>query len=108
MDKTTNRLPLVFFNNCLEHLERKSVRNGKLLCESVYIAFDPCTPSMCVIDNGYTFLLTELVWKVARYTSAAPVFFAECDNYIDGGVVANNPTMHALAEIQEYLAKTHG
>ena len=40
---------------------------------------------------------------MARYTSAAPVFFAECDNYVDGGVVANNPTTFALPEIQEFL-----
>ena len=62
-----------------------------------------------ILSSSYSsYLLSELVWKVARYTSAAPVFFTECDNYIDGGVVANNPTMHALPEIQEFLAKTHG
>ena len=45
---------------------------------------------------------------MARYTSAAPVFFAECDNYVDGGVKANNPTHFALTEIQDYLSKKHG
>ena len=50
----------------------------------------------------------ELVWKVARYTSAAPFFFTECDNYVDGGVKANNPTHFALTEIQDYLSKKHG
>ena len=50
----------------------------------------------------------ELVWKVARYTSAAPLFFAECDSYVDGGVKANNPTHFALTEIQDYLSKKHG
>ena len=34
-------------------------------------------------------MLVELVWKVARYTSAAPGYFAECDNCVDGGVKAN-------------------
>lgn len=53
-------------------------------------------------------MLAELVWKVARYTSAAPVFFSECDNYVDGGVVANNPTNYALPEIQEFLSRKHG
>ena len=52
--------------------------------------------------------MAELVWKVARYTSAAPVFFAECDNYVDGGVKANNPTTYGLAEIQDFLANKHG
>ena len=58
--------------------------------------------------DEYLLLNLELVWKVARYTSAAPVFFAECDNYVDGGVKANNPTHFALTEIQDYLSKKHG
>ena len=44
-----------------------------------------------------------LVWKVARYTSAAPIYFTECDNFVDGGVLANNPTDYALTEIQDFL-----
>ncbi len=52
------------------------------------------------------FFFTELVWKVARYTTAAPMFFTECDNYVDGGVLANNPCNHALTKIQAfYLSK---
>lgn len=35
---------------------------------------------------------------IARYTSAAPTFFSAKDGYIDGGVVANNPAMVALAQ----------
>ena len=35
--------------------------------------------------------IPELVWKVARYTSAAPTYFTECDNFVDGGFMANNP-----------------
>ena len=46
---------------------------------------------------------SDPVWKVARYTSAAPIYFTECDNYVDGGVLANNPTASGLTEIQDYL-----
>ena len=46
--------------------------------------------------------LAEPIWKVARYTSAAPMYFTECDNYVDGGVLANNPSESALAAIQKF------
>ena len=39
---------------------------------------------------------------MARYTSAAPMFFEEMDNYVDGGVLANNPCDCGLTEIQNY------
>jgi patatin-like phospholipase/acyl hydrolase len=42
---------------------------------------------------------TEKVVDVAMYTSAAPTFFPSYEGYIDGGVVANNPSMAALAQV---------
>ncbi len=52
-------------------------------------------------------LYLEYVWKVARCTSAAPVFFSECDNYVDGGVLANNPCQYGLDEIQKFHSSRH-
>lgn len=40
----------------------------------------------------------ESVVDVAMRTSAAPTYFPSRDGYIDGGVVANNPSMAALAQ----------
>ena len=45
----------------------------------------------------------ELVWKVARYTSAAPMYFTEFENYVDGGVLANNPCDEGLIRIQGHF-----
>ena len=47
-------------------------------------------------------LNSELVWRVGRYTSAAPVYFTECDNFVDGGLLANNPCSDGLTKIQVY------
>ena len=44
----------------------------------------------------------EPVWKVARYTTAAPMYFKECDDYVDGGVLANNPSETGLTAIQTF------
>lgn len=44
----------------------------------------------------------EYIWKVARYTSAAPFYFKEYENYIDGGMLANNPADIALSVIQDF------
>ena len=46
----------------------------------------------------------DLVWKVARYTSAAPVYFTECDDYVDGGVLAQNPSSTVLTAIQDFYS----
>ena len=45
------------------------------------------------------------MWKVARYTSAAPMFFKEFENYVDGGVLANNPCDYGLTAIQNFHSK---
>ena len=50
---------------------------------------------------------TAPVWKVARYTSAAPIFFTEFEGYVDGGVLANNPCDYGLTAIQNFHRERH-
>ncbi|CAI8027127.1 85/88 kDa calcium-independent phospholipase A2 [Geodia barretti] len=47
------------------------------------------------------------VWKVARYTSAAPTYFTECDEYVDGGLMANNPSYEGLKVIRDFYPNLH-
>ena len=46
------------------------------------------------------------VWYVARATCAAPLHFLACDDYLDGGIMANNPSMKAWSEIHRYYHAT--
>ncbi|XP_019855850.1 PREDICTED: 85/88 kDa calcium-independent phospholipase A2-like [Amphimedon queenslandica] len=44
----------------------------------------------------------QQIWKAARMSSAAPFIFPSVDDiYLDGGLVANNPTNAALEEISQ-------
>lgn len=47
---------------------------------------------------------SERVADVALRTSAAPSFFPVYQGYIDGGVVANNPSIAALAQVLKHNA----
>ncbi len=50
--------------------------------------------------NGQKPPSEQKVWETGRSTSAAPFYFPPHeDKFIDGGVMANNPTLDAMAEI---------
>ncbi|CAH2312335.1 85 88 kDa calcium-independent phospholipase A2 [Pelobates cultripes] len=44
----------------------------------------------------------QLVWRAARSSGAAPTYFRPMGRFLDGGLLANNPTLDAIAEIHEY------
>jgi len=46
----------------------------------------------------------QLLWQAARASGAAPTYFRAFENFLDGGLIANNPTLDVLTEIQEYSA----
>ncbi|MCP9256822.1 hypothetical protein DINM_000051 [Dirofilaria immitis] len=53
---------------------------------------------------GYDSPCENLIWKCARYSSAAPTFFTPKDNFVDGGLMSNNPTLDLMADIHTYNA----
>lgn len=83
-------MKLCFFSNCFFDQFSKGVTNIEL------------NPILHIVTH-----FIELVWKVARYTSSAPVYFepgeSEGHRFVDGGVKANNPTDYAFTKIQKYL-----
>jgi calcium-independent phospholipase A2 len=44
----------------------------------------------------------QLVWKAARASGAAPTYFKTMGRFVDGGLIANNPALDVLSEIQQY------
>jgi calcium-independent phospholipase A2 len=62
----------------------------------------------CFFNNEFDHPADDTpVWKVARYTSAAPTYFTECDEYVDGGLMANNPSYEGLKAIWGYYPNLH-
>jgi patatin-like phospholipase/acyl hydrolase len=69
--------------------------------------FNPTHPSARALDDltinlGHQVLETP-IWKIARATSAAPLYFRSIQvdglRLIDGGILANNPSQLARAEV---------
>ncbi|RUS71722.1 hypothetical protein EGW08_020519 [Elysia chlorotica] len=44
----------------------------------------------------------QLIWEAARASGAAPTYFRGHGAFLDGGLMANNPTLDVLTEIHEY------
>ena len=59
------------------------------------------------METAFTAADDTPVWKVARYTSAAPTYFTECDEYVDGGLMANNPSYEGLKAIRDFYPNLH-
>ena len=42
------------------------------------------------------------MWQAARSSGAAPTYFRSFGRFLDGGLMANNPTLDLLTEIHDY------
>uniref|UniRef100_A0AAQ5XSE7 phospholipase A2 n=1 Tax=Amphiprion ocellaris TaxID=80972 RepID=A0AAQ5XSE7_AMPOC len=49
----------------------------------------------------------QLVWRAARSSGAAPTYFRPMGRFLDGGLLANNPTLDAMSEIHQYNNPTN-
>ena len=48
-------------------------------------------------------MIEVCIWHAARSSGAAPTFFtASMNRFLDGGLMANNPTIDTLTEITEF------
>ena len=74
----------------------------------LFRTYAPDIPSKEFEKYGYLDPKEILVWKAARSTSAAPVYFDSFHDHADGAIVCNNPCLnlitdfHRLKKIEEF------
>jgi calcium-independent phospholipase A2 len=44
----------------------------------------------------------QIAWKACRASGAAPTYFQASGPFLDGGLIANNPTLDAMSEFRYY------
>lgn len=67
-------------------------------------AYNICKNQPKIFDNiAKTPDITFPAWEIARSSCAAPTYFTPWNGYIDGGVVANNPSMIAIWGLMDKL-----
>ena len=44
----------------------------------------------------------QLLWRAVRASSAAPTYFSASGHFVDGGILANNPTLDMMADFHRY------
>ncbi len=55
-------------------------------------------------NNNFPAPQSTSLWRALRASSAAPTYFTAAPPYIDGGMLANNPTLDMLTEYYRYQA----
>uniref|UniRef100_A0A915ELB1 phospholipase A2 n=1 Tax=Ditylenchus dipsaci TaxID=166011 RepID=A0A915ELB1_9BILA len=74
----------------------------------LYRNYIPCSLNLLVNDQTHSASSKKvldpknvIIWKAARASSAAPTYFPSVDGSImDGGLIANNPSVDLLADVQ--------
>lgn len=81
------------------NIKMKDVGKPRVIITAVKAETTP--PQLHLFRNyGNSKDIERKVWECARASSAAPVYFTPFEeHYIDGGVMANNPTLDAMVEI---------
>lgn len=69
-----------------QNMEHKTLRKNNSLCMTEILNYPMNTP----------------LWQVARSSGAAPSYFRPMGSFLDGGLMANNPTIDVLTEIHTY------
>lgn len=88
--------------------------NKKLLITTVKADYHPVvlklfrswklpTTNPDIDTSDYTEPSEQVLWRAMRASSAAPTYFTSAEGkYLDGGLIANNPTLDLLAEVDNW------
>ena len=55
-----------------------------------------------VSQHVHYYFLDQLQWLTIRSSCSAPSYFRATGRYLDGGLIANNPTLDAMSEVHKF------
>ena len=63
---------------------------------------DSCKCNAVIHQLFFNFFSDQLVWRAARGTGAAPTYFRAMGRMLDGGLIANNPTLDLISFMHSF------
>jgi len=82
--------------------ERLPMTFGEIHVPLMIVAWDRCKRDAKVFSSLDPKDARVPVWEAVRASMAAPTYFAPWKQYFDGGMTANNPTLHGIAGLASH------
>ena len=89
-------MPLIF------KTQFRFLKDDYLPCLCILLSVSYIIISLHKFYNTHYIFTEQFVWQAARSSGAAPTYFRAFGRFLDGGLMANNPTLDLLTEINEY------
>ena len=99
----TEKLETILVDLLGEHTVMTDIQQPRVVVTATMADRNPCQLHLMtnygVSRDGQLGPTERKVWEAARITSAAPLYFLSFEKFIDGGLMANNPTLDTMVEM---------
>ena len=99
----TEKLETILVDMLGEHTVMSDVQQPRVIVTATLADRNPCELHLMtnygVSRDGQLGPTERKVWEAARITSTAPLYFLPFEKFLDGGLMANNPTLDTMVEM---------